>query len=223
MFGSTAHSEQINTRRDELLPLDPFLSKRSIAKVGCIFHYAIARRLRSASFHLPATHLCRCLWIMHRRHLRPLRPFSFHRVYPVASMRVAWTRRMHVRIDCANVAPPTVIPGQALYSRVANLLINYRAAVTLHRPAAALSSAARRTRERHSRINRPSLPDLAPPKNRAELSFSKEKRRNRIEADNARQFESIPPPLVKPSGSGAAIREGLILIRSRSFPRSGVI
>lgn len=91
---------------------------------------------------------------MHRRHLRPLRPFSFHRVYPVASMRVAWTRRMHVRIDCANVAPPTVIPGQALYSRVANLLINYRAAVTLHRPAAALSSAARRTRERHSRINR---------------------------------------------------------------------
>lgn len=167
---------------------------------------------------------------MHRRHLRPLRPFSFHRVYPVASMRVARTR-IHVRIDCANVAPPTVIPGQALYSRVANLLINYRAAVTLHRPAAALSSAARRTRERHSRINRAgTFPDPSPPPRSAPRiapNSASPRGRGGIESRPITRGNSnrylVPPPLVKPSGSGAGIRGGLILIRSRSFPRSGVI
>lgn len=137
--GSTARSGRANTRgRISLLrSREEASSRKSFGNaVNCPsmhIHYATITR-----GHLPSTrHTCVYDYapapFIHSL-LSP--PSLLVRVSGIsgcrASMRVTWTRMQPAHRLCKRCAP-TVIPGPALYSRVRNLLINYRPAVTPHR------------------------------------------------------------------------------------------
>lgn len=195
------------------IPDPSLLQRRSIGDESRL--EAIAPRCtsitRPPSIH--ATHLCLRLCtgaiyaaFMHsllspRPHIRDIRLPREYARHMDPHARTQPAHRLCKR--CA----PTVTPGPALYSRVRNLLINYRAAVTLHR-SCIIMHAARREPERHSRINRPgtgasptvTLPLASPPPRTARGSGEGgrkrgkgrrgEERREIVEnPDNAREFE----------------------------------
>lgn len=195
------------------IPDPSLLQRRSIGDESRL--EAIAPRCtsitRPPSIH--ATHLCLRLCtgaiyaaFMHsllspRPHIRDIRLPREYARHMDPHARTQPAHRLCKR--CA----PTVTPGPALYSRVRNLLINYRAAVTLHR-SCIIMHGARREPGRHSRINRPgtgasptvTLPLASPPPRTARGSGEGgrkrgkgrrgEERRGIVEnPDNAREFE----------------------------------